>query len=151
MATRHPGRYHRPMTCHRLGSLLALVSLGTLGTLAIPAPGRAQPTARDTVLPAATSPLALRASRTLANGLRAHVVHLPSAATMAILVTVPVGSAQDPPGLGTLAHFAEHLQFSDHRGRTTAEIEREIAVRGGRTNASTGPDRTTYYLSLIHI
>lgn len=57
-------------------------------------------------------------------------------------VSVPYGWDLDPEGKGELAHFTEHMLFSDHRGRTEEEIKDEIELRGGERNAFTTPDRT---------
>ena len=84
----------------------------------------------------------------LPNGLKVWYKHMPDQPNVAVSVTVQVGSDADPPGKEQLAHFLEHMLFSDHLGLTTAEIKKQIDDRGGVWNGNTTPDRTFYY---VHI
>ena len=114
--------------------LLALLSLA------------AQPAAADTS--AVTNPFAGFETHRLANGLKVWYKHLPSDPVVSISIALPFGSDADPPGKEQLAHFTEHMLFSDQPGRTEEEIRREIEERGGVYNASVTPDRTFYYVRI---
>ena len=82
------------------------------------------------------------------NGLTVWYKHLPDDPIVSIRVVTPFGSDQDPPGKEQLAHFTEHMLFSDHLGRTEEQIKREIEDRGGVRNAVTTWDHTYYF---VHI
>jgi predicted Zn-dependent peptidase len=81
----------------------------------------------------------------LPNGLKVWFQRLPGDPTVSVSISVAAGSDQDPPGLEQLAHFTEHMLFSDHQGRTEAQIKREIEERGGTYNGITFWDHTFYY------
>lgn len=84
----------------------------------------------------------------LDNGLRVWFKRLPGARDVTTAVLVPFGWDQDPEGKEELAHFTEHMLFSDHAGRTEEEILEAVELRGGRRNGLTTPDRTFYYVTL---
>ncbi len=94
------------------------------------------------------SPFAGFETRELANGLKVWFKRLPDDPVVTISVALPFGSDRDPPGKEQLAHFTEHMLFSDQPGRSEEEIRREIEELGGVYNASVTPDRTFYY---VHI
>ncbi len=73
---------------------------------------------------------------------------LPNDPNVSISVTVPYGSDQDPDGKAQLAHFTEHMLFSDHLGRTEEQIKREIEDRGGVRNGITFWDHTFYFVDI---
>jgi len=81
----------------------------------------------------------------LQNGLKVWYKRLPDHPIVSISVAVPFGSDQDPPGKEQLAHFLEHMLFSEHLGRTEEQIRNEIKDRGGEENGYTGSDRTFYF------
>jgi predicted Zn-dependent peptidase len=81
----------------------------------------------------------------LPNGLKVWYKHMPGQPNVAVSVTVQVGSDADPVGKEQLAHFLEHMLFSDHLGLTTAEIKKQIEDRGGVWNGNTTADRTFYF------
>ncbi|MEK6303652.1 MAG: pitrilysin family protein [Acidobacteriota bacterium] len=84
----------------------------------------------------------------LANGLKVWYKRLPNDPNVSISVTVPYGSDQDPDGKEQLAHFTEHMLFSDHLGRTEEQIKREIDDRGGVRNGITFWDHTSYFVDI---
>lgn len=84
----------------------------------------------------------------LSNGVKVWFKHLPGAPNVSVSAGVPVGSDADPPGKEQLAHFTEHMLFSDHDGRTEQEIKDEVEGIGGRRNGFTYPDRTWYYVTI---
>lgn len=84
----------------------------------------------------------------LPNGLKVWYKHMPGQPNAALSVTVQVGSDADPVGKEQLAHFLEHMLFSDHLGLTTQQIKKQIEDRGGVWNGNTTADRTFYF---VHI
>ena len=120
----------------RLSGLLVGVALG------FPFPGRAQ----DSALP--PNPFAGFETHHLANGLKVWLKRLPGDPVVSVSLAVPFGSDNDPPGKEQLAHFTEHMLFSDHLGRNEQEIKREIEELGGLYNAATRADETFYFVRI---
>lgn len=84
----------------------------------------------------------------LPNGLKIWYKHLPNDTNVSISVNIPYGSDQDPIGKEQLAHFTEHMLFSDHLGRTEEQIKKEIEDLGGVRNAQTFFDHTFYFVRI---
>lgn len=60
-----------------------------------------------------------------------------------------VGSANDPYGYEGLAHFLEHILFrKDAKNFPPNESVESIMQKGGRVDALTGPDCTTYFAEI---
>lgn len=74
----------------------------------------------------------------LSNGLKVWYKDMPEDPNVFIGVSVPVGRDHDPVGKEELAHFTEHMLFSDHMGRTEEEIKREVEDLRGVRNATYG-------------
>jgi predicted Zn-dependent peptidase len=107
-------------------------------------PGGAQePRVSDT-----GNPFAGFETLTLGNGMRLWLRILPGAADVSVGVSVPYGWDMDPEGKEELAHFTEHMLFSDHRGVPEQEINDQVESRGGRRNGLTTTDHTFYYVTL---
>ena len=102
------------------------------------------PTAdRDT-----SNPFAGFETHTLSNGVRVWFKHLPAVPNVSVSAGVAVGADADPRGQEQLAHFTEHMLFSDHEGRTEQEIKDAVEGLGGRRNGSTYRDHTWYYVTI---
>jgi predicted Zn-dependent peptidase len=84
----------------------------------------------------------------LSNGLKVWFKRLPDEPVVSISVALPFGADQDPPGKEQLAHFTEHMLFSDQPGLTEEEIKRQIEALGGVYNASVTADRTFYFVRI---
>ena len=84
----------------------------------------------------------------LSNGVKVWFKQLPGAPNVSVSAGVPVGSDADPPGKEQLAHFTEHMLFSDRDGRTEQEIKDAVEGIGGRRNGFTYRDRTWYYVTI---
>ena len=84
----------------------------------------------------------------LSNGVKVWFKHLPGAPNVSVSAGVPVGSDADPPGKEQLAHFTEHMLFSDHDGRTEQEIKDAVEGLGGQRNGFTYRDHTWYYVTI---
>ena len=97
---------------------------------------------------AAINPFAGFETHYLSNGVKVWFKHLAGAPNVSVSAGVPVGSDADPPGKEDLAHFTEHMLFSDHAGRTEQEIKDAVEGLGGRRNGITYRDRTWYYVTI---
>lgn len=84
----------------------------------------------------------------LSNGVKVWFKQLPGAPNVSVSAGVPVGSDADPPGKEQLAHFTEHMLFSDRDDRTEQEIKEAVEGIGGRRNGFTYRDRTWYYVTI---
>ncbi len=84
----------------------------------------------------------------LPNGLKVWYKYLPNEANVSVSITVPWGADQDPAGKEELAHFTEHMLFSDHLGRSEEQIKKEVEDLGGVRNGLTYPDRTFYFVRI---
>jgi mitochondrial-processing peptidase subunit beta len=60
-------------------------------------------------------------------------------------VWVDAGSRFEAPGTNGTAHFLEHLIFKGTRRRTTESLEEEIENIGGKLNAYTTREQTTFF------
>ena len=84
-------------------------------------------------------------SFTLANGMQ--VVAIPDTRVPVVthMVWYRVGAADDPSGKTGIAHFLEHLMFKGTRTIKSGEFTRIVNRLGGRHNALTTHDTTTYF------
>ncbi len=84
----------------------------------------------------------------LSNGVKVWFKQLPGVPNVSVGAGIAVGSDADPPGAEQLAHFTEHMLFSDHDGKTEREIKDAVEGLGGRRNGVTYPDHTYYYVTI---
>ncbi|KZT41760.1 hypothetical protein SISSUDRAFT_981316 [Sistotremastrum suecicum HHB10207 ss-3] len=85
----------------------------------------------------------------LENGLRALLVHDPSADKAAAALDVSVGHLNDPDDMPGLAHFCEHLLFlGTEQYAVENEYKKFVTSNGGSTNAYTSSSDTNYYFSV---
>ena len=98
--------------------------------------------------PSGESPFSGFETHFLENGLKVWFKRLPDAPNVSVSVMVPYGSHWDPPGKEGVAHFTEHMLFSDHEGRSEREVKDAIEALGGRRNGFTTSDRTWYYATI---
>ena len=96
----------------------------------------------------AANPFADFETHYLSNGVKVWFKHLAGAPQVSVSAGIPVGSDADPPGKEQLAHFTEHMLFSDHDGRTEQEIKDAVEGLGGRRNGTTYRDHTWYYVTI---
>jgi zinc protease len=81
----------------------------------------------------------------LQNGMQVVVVPDHRAPVVTQMLWFKVGGMDDPPGLGGLAHFFEHMMF---RGTPTVkgdQFAQTVARNGGESNAFTTHDYTAFY------
>lgn len=84
------------------------------------------------------------AMTTLANGLRVVVSEDHAVPSVAVNLWVDVGSRHEEPGRTGLAHLFEHLMFQGSELVEEGEHMALLMAQGGRANATTSFDRTTY-------
>ena len=73
----------------------------------------------------------------------------PDAPKAAASLDVMVGSGDNPPGRGGLAHFLEHMLFlGTDKYPDAAEYEQYITEHGGSRNAYTSFEHTNYFFDI---
>ena len=85
---------------------------------------------------------------TLDNGLRVVVSPDRSVPAVSLNLWVDVGSRHERPGRTGLAHLFEHLMFQGSELVSEGEHMSLLMAHGGRSNATTSFDRTTYVESM---
>jgi zinc protease len=89
------------------------------------------------------TPWALR-RYTLRNGLRVVLHEDHATPSVAVCITYDVGSRDEGEGQSGFAHLFEHLMFQGSRQVEKGGHALALAGRGGRTNATTNKERTTF-------
>lgn len=85
----------------------------------------------------------------LDNGLEVIILSDPNSAEAGALLSVRVGSWDNPPQALGMAHFVEHLVFmGSKRYPVEGDFSRFIAERGGRRNAFTCDTETNFFFSI---
>jgi zinc protease len=84
----------------------------------------------------------------LDNGLRVLVLEDHRSPVVSIQVWYRVGSRDERPGATGLAHFLEHMMFKGTPSHGKGEFSRAVEQNGGRDNAFTTQDRTSYYVDI---
>ena len=82
---------------------------------------------------------------TLANGLQVVVIPDHRVPIVTHMIWYRTGAADDPWGSSGVAHFLEHLMFKSTGTIKSGEFSRTITSLGGRDNAVTTHDTTSYY------
>lgn len=86
---------------------------------------------------------------TLPNELEVLLISAPDSPKAAASLSVMVGSGDNPPGRGGLAHFLEHMLFlGTDKYPDAAEYEEYITEHGGTRNAYTSFDHTNYFFDV---
>ncbi|MCG8378594.1 MAG: insulinase family protein, partial [Proteobacteria bacterium] len=84
----------------------------------------------------------------LDNGLKVLVKEDNRAPVVVSQVWYKVGSSYEHDGITGVSHALEHMMFKGTEKFPTGEFSRIISENGGRDNAFTGPDYTTYFQTL---
>ncbi|WP_433792403.1 M16 family metallopeptidase [Actinoplanes sp. CA-252034] len=84
-------------------------------------------------------------TRTLGNGLRLQIVHVPGALRTGIALHYGVGFRSERPGQEGLAHLFEHLMFRGSASLPDGRFYDHIKRWGGAANGTTHQDYTDYY------
>ncbi len=82
---------------------------------------------------------------TLANGMLVCVIPDRRVPVVTHMVWYRIGAADDPAGRSGLAHFLEHLMFKGTAKTKSGAFTRTVTGLGGRHNALTTHDTTTYF------
>ena len=82
---------------------------------------------------------------TLENGLQVVVIEDRRAPVATQMLWYKVGAADEPPGLSGIAHYLEHLMFKATDNMAQGEFSAVVEAQGGRDNAFTSWDYTTYH------
>jgi len=86
---------------------------------------------------------------TLDNDLQVLLISDPDTPKAAASLDVMVGSGDNPPGRGGLAHFLEHMLFlGTDKYPDAAEYEQYITEHGGSRNAYTSFEHTNYFFDV---
>jgi zinc protease len=96
---------------------------------------------------AAAPPLAQQ--ETLPSGIRLLVAERPALPVVVVQVSVPAGSAQDPPDASGLANLTAELLTRGTARRAGPEVDQAIEFVGGSLEASASRDSTTVSLSVL--
>src|SRR5262249_57817894 len=81
----------------------------------------------------------------LNNGMQVVVIEDHRVPVVTHMVWYRAGAADDPWGTSGIAHFLEHLMFKSTGKLKSGEFSRTITRIGGRDNAVTTHDTTSYY------
>jgi zinc protease len=81
----------------------------------------------------------------LQNGMQVVVVPDHRAPIVTQMIWYRVGAMDDPPGLGGLAHFFEHMMFRGTASVPGDQFAQTVARNGGEDNAFTTHDYTAFY------
>lgn len=146
-------RYRRQAPCLRFpaglhGLPLLLCALAPAGVGATQQDPEPADTASERGVTTLANPFAGFETVRLSNGVKVWFKRLPGAPNVSVSAGIAVGSDADPPGKEQLAHFTEHMLFSDHQGRTEQEIKDAVEGIGGRRNGVTYWDHTWYYVTI---
>jgi len=86
---------------------------------------------------------------TLPNGVTLLLEQIPTLRSVAVGITVKAGSGCEAAEENGLSHFLEHLAFKGTTRRDALAISEEIDAIGGRLNAHTGKESTTYHAQVL--
>ena len=81
----------------------------------------------------------------LDNGMEVVIIPDHRAPVVTHMVWYRVGSADEAPGKGGIAHFLEHLMFKGTKAIPPGEFSKIVRRNGGRDNAFTSTDYTAYF------
>src|SRR3972149_11391386 len=85
---------------------------------------------------------------TLGNGLKGSLRPIPGASALSTWVTYRIGSRNEIPGMTGSTHWVEHMLFKGGGKLKKGDIDRFVSRLGGKMNAFTDTDFTTYFPTL---
>ena len=85
----------------------------------------------------------------LDNGIKVLTEKISTMRSIAVGIMVGAGSGDEPTDLSGISHFIEHMTFKGTEKRSAFEIAQAIDSVGGRINAFTGKESTTYYCVVL--
>jgi zinc protease len=116
-----------------------------LACLMLLSPGSSAAPLDDPALKAAAAFYEGIRTETLPNGLRVFLKPIPGAPIVTTMVAYKVGSADENLDATGLSHYLEHLMFKGTEKLMPGDIDRMTQRSGGRNNAYTTEDFTTYH------
>jgi zinc protease len=93
----------------------------------------AQPAVRETTLP---------------NGLKVITKEIHATPVISVWTYYRVGSRNERPGITGISHLIEHMMFKGTATLKRGDIDRLTALAGGKNNAFTDTDYTSYFFAL---
>ncbi len=94
-----------------------------------------------------TAPMIVR--DVLQSGLRLLTESMPQVRSVTIGVWLTRGSRHEPPELGGIAHFVEHMLFKGTATRSAEDIAQAIDSIGGQLDAFTAKEYASYYIKVL--
>ncbi len=85
----------------------------------------------------------------LDNGLQIVADCNPNAHALAVGFFVRTGARDEPPGMGGVSHFLEHMVFKGTPNRTAEQVNRELDEMGSHSNARTSEESTIYHAAVL--
>ncbi len=86
---------------------------------------------------------------TLKNGLRIITTNRPQTESVSLGFWVRTGSAYETEEDNGISHFIEHMVFKGTKNRSSLQISEEIEDVGGRSNAYTSREVTSFYAKVL--
>ncbi len=85
----------------------------------------------------------------LDNGLQIVADCNPNAHALAVGFFVRTGARDEPPGMGGVSHFLEHMVFKGTPNRTAEQVNHELDEMGSHSNARTSEESTIYHAAVL--
>lgn len=85
----------------------------------------------------------------ISNGVLVLTEKYPGGLSASIGITVRTGVIAEPPALGGVSHFVEHLMFKGTKRRTARDLNRVLTAVGGELNAFTDREMTCFYAKVL--
>lgn len=85
----------------------------------------------------------------LANGITLLMEEIPTLRSVAVGILTGVGSKNEPDDISGISHYIEHMLFKRTAKRSARDIAEQIDAIGGRLNAHTSKEYTSYYAVVL--
>src|SRR4051812_16684485 len=139
------------MIAARSGLMLAAAAslIAPLAAQTAPKPPTTRPAAPAPIAEAAPPKISVPYTMfTLPNGLTVILHEDHSVPVIGVNIWYHAGSANEKPGRTGFAHLFEHLMFEGSGHVKEGDFDNLLEAAGGINNASTGNDRTNYYVNV---
>ncbi len=87
--------------------------------------------------------------KTLQNGLRILMEHIPYVRSASVGVWIGNGSRYETAANNGISHFIEHMLFKGTKNASSAELARQMDALGGQFNAFTTKECTSFYFRAL--
>ncbi len=85
----------------------------------------------------------------LTNGLTIVLEEIPALRSVSVGILVGTGSSSETEEIAGISHFVEHMLFKGTAKRSAYDIAKEIDAIGGKINAGTDKEYTSYYAVVL--